>query len=353
MKKISLIGALWTNNFGDLLLARLFADKVAVKCAVPVFPSIDRNVASEIGLARCHQGISEFFKSDAAIFVGGGYMSESPSRPLKWAISRWLRIFIYGDMCRILNKPYLVCSVGAGPATTWFAKAMFRRLCAGAVEVVVRDHYSYAFLKDIGVERELLVTADYALTLPKFSSNENADGGIALHLTSKQSELNENIIRTLRHVLQPGRALHFIEDHPGEYERVCSVNPSLNSLNLTRVVRYKNYRALVEELKNIGTVITSKLHVGIVAAVNGRRICSFPYHPKVWRFYEELERPELCYSGAADSFEHVSEHIRTCLNSAPVILPEALLNRLNVAEKSLGDFIDSIVKENVTGKIYD
>src|SRR5690606_12928160 len=41
-------------------------------------------------------------------------------------------------------------------------------------------------------------------------------------------------------------------------------------------------------------VITTKLHVGIVAVALATPVLAFPYHPKVTRFYDQIQASDRC-----------------------------------------------------------
>lgn len=337
MKSIAMVGALWTRNFGDVLLADLFRKKVESLGWGAVYPTIDKGVAQDLGVQQ--GGTKSILKSKKCLFFGGGYLSEPPQRKVKWALSRYARIFIYADICRLLRIKYYIVGVGAGPCRTPVSRFIFKRFCENAEKIVVRDEYSRETLINIGVKSDIEVSCDYALTLSRRSSGRRGPTKkVALHLTSNQPALNSNIISHFER--NEGEDVWFIEDHPGEYEKVKSSNPNLISLVGDRVVRYSSHFSFIEDLDSFEFIVTSKLHVGIVAATLGKKICSFPYHEKVIRFYEDMNRPELCFSSFSD--RSVSEHIISCMQSKPVLVPEALLDKLVLADNALNSILSGI-----------
>jgi polysaccharide pyruvyl transferase WcaK-like protein len=60
---------------------------------------------------------------------------------------------------------------------------------------------------------------------------------------------------------------------------------------------YNGIDDLMERIADCDTIITSKLHVGIVASALGRKVISLPVHPKTSRFYEDLSLKEFCLEG--------------------------------------------------------
>src|SRR5690554_1756778 len=164
MKRISVIGALWTNNFGDILLAELYTKPLLKDRDIDViFPNIGKEVAKELGVKK--GDFVNFLKSDCIYFIRGGYLSEPPRNKIKWALSRFKLIFVYGFLARLLCKKYVILGVGAGPIQTKLSSIIIKIFCNGAKSIVVRDSYSYDTLKRIGVKQDVLISFDYALKL--------------------------------------------------------------------------------------------------------------------------------------------------------------------------------------------
>ena len=76
MKKIALHGALDVNNFGDVLLAKIYSDWIVAAGAIPVMPSAIHSVREQISAAID----GSYSKADAIIYIGGGYFGEPPRR---------------------------------------------------------------------------------------------------------------------------------------------------------------------------------------------------------------------------------------------------------------------------------
>lgn len=348
MKKIVMIGALWTRNFGDVLLADLFGEKVKENGGEPFFPTVSDGVAKDLGVRE--SVLRSFIGADAYLFFGGGYLSEPPSGVIKWALSRYLRIFVFADICRLLGKKYYVIGVGAGPCTSKLTKLIFKRFCNNAQQVVVRDLESYETLKRIGVKNDVQVACDLALSVAMNTTEVKLLPGmenrtlVALHLTSRQPDLNEKIISYFMNS-RIRENVWFIEDHPGEFERVYSVNPSVKRLVGERVVHYINHKDFVDKIGLFDFVITSKLHVGIIASALNKRICSFPYHGKVIAFYKSIDRPDICYVGDRNSEEDIKLHLEKCMRSEPVTLTNDIERRLL--------FLDGAIKNIVRGVSND
>lgn len=340
MKKISVIGALWTDNFGDILLADLYTRSLIEDKEISLsFPNIGKKVAIELGVS-CGT-FDDFMKSKSVFFIGGGYLSEPPKNKTKWALSRFKLIFVYGFLARILRKKYYILGVGAGPVKTKLASIIIKIFCNGATKIVVRDQYSFDTLKRIGVNQNISISFDYALKLKESYVHKDSQNmrGIALHLTSKQPILNKFITKYLLESRKYDD-IWFIEDHPGEYERVRNNNDDISKLIGDKLIPYSGYLSMLDTIDSFKFVLTSKLHVGILAAIFEKKICSFPYHDKVKQFYKEIGFDNNCFKGTL-SETAIIQHFENCYNSGQVLINQRIYDKLNIIDNG----IEQIKKE--------
>jgi polysaccharide pyruvyl transferase WcaK-like protein len=334
MKKVSIIGALWTDNFGDILLADLYTKPLLEDVELEVtFPNVGEKVANELEVKQ--GSFMDFVKSDCLFFIGGGYLSEPPGNKTKWALSRFKLIFVYGILARLFGKKYIILGVGAGPIKKKLSSIIIRTFCNGAKKIVVRDNYSYETLKKIGVKRDILVSFDYALKLketyiPKETRNTR---NIALHLTSKQPELNRNLIDYLLKS-NAYEDVWFIEDHTGEYEKVKSTNPEIEKLINDKCILYNGYLEMVDTIDSFRFVLTSKLHVGILGAIFEKKICSFPYHDKVKQFYKEIEFSDNCFISTVNE-KAIIDHFNYCIKASNVVISKPIYRKLEIIDEGI------------------
>ena len=335
MKTISFIGALWTNNFGDVLLAKLFKQSFEKNGDVILkYINLSEEVSSELGVHN--SSFLDFFKTDKIVFIGGGYLSEPPNKQTKWILSRFKLIFMYAFFAKILHKPYYIIGVGAGPINNRLSKYILKKFCNGAENIIVRDGYSYETLKKLRVTTNIEISFDYALKLKetyKSSADKNTKK-IVLHLTSKQQLLNEYIIKFFIYNVN-NKEVWFIEDHPGEYERVKKVNPNIENLIGSNYILYTNNETMISNIDMFQFILTSKLHVGIVSSVLNKSICSFPYHDKVKQFYYEIGRDKLCFSKNILNEKDINAHINNCLNGENTIIDYDIFLKLDTIDKAI------------------
>lgn len=338
MKKIVVVGALWTSNFGDVLLARLFKEKLeSLGCKVS-FPNASKSVLEELNHREPNFTLKE---ADYLIFCGGGYFSEPPGNSFKWALSRYKLLFKYATQCRFFNIPYSILGVGAGPINSFLAKFMIKHVCKGAETIALRDNISVNTIKSLTNRNDIVLVADYVMKMAqpdKKDFRKNNKRLVGFHLTINGNNIINPAIRFLE-AYSDNITPYFIEDHKGEFERVTEQYPKLKSIFKQNVYKYEGVDSFIEHISTLDVVITSKLHVGIVAATLNKSICSLPYHAKVERLYEELGRSELFYNQFCNS-EGVFKHLVFALNSEPVHIPDAIINR----SKNIDDTIEALLK---------
>lgn len=65
----------------------------------------------------------------------------------------------------------------------------------------------------------------------------------------------------------------------------------------TVIYNFRNPLEFLEVISSADSIITPKLHVGILGCTYGKPVLSFPIHPeKTERYYEQIGYPERCKS---------------------------------------------------------
>lgn len=325
--KIAIVGALWANNYGDVLLAKLLKDKLVSLGHSIILPNATTKIRNELDLGNVnHTYLNDV---DYVLFCGGGYFSEPPGNSVKWALSRTRALFKYAVWCKAKKIPYSIIGVGAGPLNSFFSRFIVRRVCIGSEIVLARDTISYDTIKGLSPKIKLEQVSDLVLSLKDLyedidskSRKTDTKRKIGIHITCNASDV---IIPILNYIESHFDEYDFtlIEDNPGEYQRLCTAYPNVKSL-LKNKLEYSSVDQFTIGISNFDAVITSKLHVGIVAAAFNKVICSLPYHAKVERLYSDLGRSELVLNRFEDKNE-ISAHIEECLKSQPVSIPEELI----------------------------
>ncbi|TLP36817.1 polysaccharide pyruvyl transferase family protein [Arcobacter arenosus] len=333
MKNITMIGALWTSNFGDVLLADLLYKKAKEVGFKVRFYNVSEKVLNELNAENAT--FKELINSDYLMFIAGGYLSEPPSNVSRWALSRYKKIFMYADIFKLLGKKYYIVDVGAGAIENPLSKFILKRFVENAEDVILRDSKSLETFKNLGSKKDIKLSIDYALSISNnkehYATNEKRE--VALHLSSHKPKLNDYI---LKYFDNANYDTWFIEDHFGEYEKIKNLNPQIEKILKNKIIRYTNYENFIKTLNSFDFILTSKLHVGILSSALNKKICSFPYHGKVINYYKEVGYSDLCCENILNE-EDCFKHLKYCLNSDPVHIKEDILKRLEIVNNLFED----------------
>jgi polysaccharide pyruvyl transferase WcaK-like protein len=302
-KRVAVHGSYFARNFGDTLLVRIMCQWLAeavgrdnVYLAVPGHAEEQREIGYPVVSPSLRHTVTHL------VFAGGGYLGE-PKLPLRerysWYWRNYRRHLSWVRDYSGARKA--IFGVGIGPISDPFFRNSVRRLLKGMQPVFVRDEISleYALRYRLNAERARL-GIDLALSVSPVQHPPRYSFGV--HVSSMPERVLAEVIEVL--LAQPpcpGRpqpSIALITDTPASpaslkrYQELTKhVGRASNSPG------YNGIDDLMERIADCDTIITSKLHVGIVASALGRKVISLPVHPKTSRFYEDLSLKEFCLEG--------------------------------------------------------
>jgi polysaccharide pyruvyl transferase WcaK-like protein len=306
-KKIYMHGSFMNDNYGDFLLYYVAANKASkVRDDIEIISAdVSETYDDYINVSRENK-YKAIFNCNAAFLAGGGYFSEPPTRKLYWNIRYFIKhalpLFILG----FRKTPYAILGAGVGPMSYSFSKMITRKIFNNADTVSVRDKESKSFLEGIGVVNKIQIVPDWVMGMEmedlikdnsrvddiinKFEGSEK----IYVHLTTKNSEKNpgmEIVIRDLVKYSQDNKNAQFIvgcdQAREIQEERAKDIVSRLPS-NRVLFFPYLGPWVLSSMLNKVDTIVTDKLHVGVVGTRLGKYVISVPYHTKTLRFYNQL-----------------------------------------------------------------
>ena len=313
---IALHGAYRHGNFGDMLLLGIYIRWIRETypgCRV-ILPFLRTNLK---GLVNADgRGLAELLRASALVYGGGGYFGEPNSGRTLWAMRNTWRHVPVGLIARIRGIPIAISGVGAGPLSSGLARRLFVRLFGWARAVAVRDVESRDFMARYGVEADrMVVTADAALSLDESSVTPEAlaEARRKLGALPGSWRIGFNVAHSIRlrgmdpllDDLRTFAAGHpqaafvfFLDEGAGRGE---SYHVARMAREIERrvaapavVVPYRDPDQVLGLIQALDLVITTKLHVGIVACALGTSVLAFPAHQKTRRFYEQIGAADRC-----------------------------------------------------------
>lgn len=307
--KIVLHGCYHTSNFGDMLLLDLAAQYMVKRFGrQPVCPWLTDEQAPFVS-AQKGRGLRDMLNCDVLIFGGGGYLNCRSS--VRHQL-RLLRYVVPGLIAALRGKPIGIFGVGVGPSLAGLGRSFARLLCALSQTVCVRDDESAALLAAVGVPlSETETTADLAFAL---ESRQIPAESLALARTLLPRRDDVKYVGLHLSSLPPGRAQSFIlqtldmaaallEDCP-QIVPVWVIDHGEPYLDVIKEYQREKLRNLVvlpqsphwdtvALLGQLNYVITTKLHVGLVAFVLGAMPFGISNHGKTKRFFRQIGREQF------------------------------------------------------------
>lgn len=357
LQKIIVHGAFQNENFGDLLILKIFIDKILTVSpgSIVLGSNVGDQAVKETGIER-----ASFFDiinpAIPVIFCGGGYFGERDKRVGVWAVNLIIRHLRIGLISRLVGRKYAVLATGFGPLSKAWYRSPTMFFLKKAALIRFRDVESLNYYSTYGGANAKLA-ADCVLSTTRselygfagVSREANGTktqkvlvihipGGLAdkaerLKLAGyvsnivKQEQFSGDLCIKLLSDNGLGKSPDFFSWFPGVK---CEVYP------------YASLAEVVSILDSSDYIITTKLHVGICGAVLGKSVLSYAAHQKTKRFYTQIGRPELCvemYKNGVtvDDCSRIERLLTGDVSR--VMIPEDVLSSAKETWDSLGEFL--------------
>lgn len=245
-------------------------------------PALDRRDFDKIG--------KELETADALVFGGGGILQDSTS---VMSIRYYTKLI---QFAKKRGKRVVMLAQGVGPIGTFFGKQMAASALKMVDEITVRDAASVNVLRSLGIKRPIEVTADLAwLVEPDqtpdttFSLGEMKAVGIAARPWGK-GKLIANAFGGFAQLLYKNQYVPVLVEMDRTMD--TAILDQIAKLHGGRAPDMRNIQtpgALLSRLRRMHSVVTMRLHAGILAASAGVPPLMVAYDPKVSSFAAELD----------------------------------------------------------------
>ena len=321
--KIAVYGAWHVKNFGDVLLFDLYCQiirEVYPECTIVALENSDAlddaNVMSNENVTQFTDGMQVLKECNLMVYLGGGYFQEpnvSYLKRFKWGLNIPRKHIVPALYAKYYDVPIRVIGVGVGPITNPVSNLLVRLLYRATDKAAVRDLESRKFFSNKSRE-SVRVIPDLGLYTKEMMGIKSGkkSNKIGVHLyeaPSKDRRLHE-VVRLMKKIKEEeSHKIYFVKDKGGQDRRQLRALKEVNNL-IEGQIEYSSPNQFVSDLNCLDTIITNKLHVGIVGVSLGKTVISLPYHSKTRRFYSQIGRPDLCL----DLNNYTSEDIYKLMN---------------------------------------
>lgn len=305
--RIAVYGAWHVKNFGDILLFDLYCQAIrevypdSTIIALEASDALNRSHYMSYDRQTHSADAKQVLKScDLMMYLGGGYFQEPDASYLKrmrWGLNILRKHMIPALYAKYHGVPIRIIGVGVGPITNPVSHLLVKLLYWASDKAAVRDLESKLFLIE-KIKNSIGVIPDLGLYTKEMMNIETSTKGNKLGVHLYDSPSNDRrlcgIVKFLRKIHDEGdNKIYFVKDKGGKDKRQLSALSEVKHL-IDGTIEYASPRQFVRDLNSLDSIITTKLHVGVVGVSLGKTVVSIPYHPKTKRFYNQVGRPDLC-----------------------------------------------------------
>lgn len=322
---IGIHGSYHDNNFGDLLLMKIYEKWIQnITSSRIVYPMVPQAQLAKFKSHFPHAsiGLNNLRSWKALIYAGGGHFGEPNSSATNAYSTSWNKRFfkrhvLPAELCMWNGIPYAVIGVGAGPLSNFFVRHEVKRILANAKILCVRDINSQKFVSNtLDICSDIQVLPDAALSISQSDIPEKAFEAINnllepykemlllgihhprdfLHDTPESESMKTSLLECLKSAPDVLPVV-FADNGVSEYSKTCD--------DLAKLIYdftgkkclsfpFQGIWETVALISKLSAVLTTKLHVGIVAYALEVYCESFALHSKVKRFYQQINRSSQC-----------------------------------------------------------
>lgn len=343
--KVLLHGWTHNSNFGDVLFTHLYFNRGCLESRIEKTDILDLPGAFRIspfirdGLRYGKRvGMTRGLGYDLLVIMSGGCFSEA-RRSRKEAAKRFFRFLLPPILFILRGKPVVFLGIGGGPLNSAFMRMVTAWVLNRADRITARDSETADFLRAAGVRTTIQVTADTALTivpemLPEPDDREllefTEDSRTVMLQFSYSPQFDHGIATGIAPAIrrwagQNGWRIVIATDKVTE-ESVLTRLESAKVLEGAYIYRYHDAWQMAAAVGLCDLVVTTTLHVGIIAAKLGRSVISLAgFHEKTSRFYRQIKEEGRCIPFRDADYDSVYGLLEKYAEKK-IIIPETLVD---------------------------
>ncbi|MGP1569804.1 MAG: polysaccharide pyruvyl transferase CsaB [Eubacteriales bacterium] len=324
--KIVISGYYGFNNIGDESILRAVVDNLKIKIPQAKIVVLTKDVdgtGQKYGVDTVDRKsfidvFSVISSCDFLISGGGSLLQDVTS---KKSILYYIAII---KLALLFGKKVLIYSQGIGPINSKFNRKLTAKTLQKVSSIVVRDESSKEFLEEIGVTKNIIVTADPVLRIKPTpldigskileseglvrTEKENITVGFAIRERNLKSDFMNELANAIRKLVTERKAkvvlipFHFSEDRlviDELAERLCDLSGSIFCL-------HKKYLTdeMLSIVGNLDMLVGVRLHSLIHATIMGVPLIGISYDPKVNSFLKSIGTKAISsiYDFSCDDF---------------------------------------------------
>lgn len=317
LDRVVLIGYYGKGNIGDDAILMQFLDEYhrinpmghAVVLTHDTVDTSTRFNCSAVYIKDIKAVMKEVRKSKALIFGGGGQTLDRTDALL---FSFFLVLFT-----KLTRGKVMTYAIGVEKPHKTFNKVLAKHMYNFLIDmIIVRDEESHNFLRDIGVTKDISITAD-----PVYGLKPNSEESVAVqavHQTLKEFKDDHPLLamnfvyandnpkyqkikiyygEIVQYCINKGYKVLLISMSPkeGDIDLINKIMAEVNSKDDVYVLTdIKDPKELINLLQEADAVIAMRFHLLIFGVIQGKPLASIVRSPKVKSLMKSLEQSILC-----------------------------------------------------------
>ena len=339
-----------TSNFGDVIFAEMILNHLQNSGYDAGFFDVSNYVDDYLYNCKKYDRHTILMEdADGLVYFAGGYFGEKKCERIDRSFRHYRRFMRFGKIALKTKKPLAVIGIGAGPHLWLPSKLIVKRVCNNASIVSTRDLESTSFLKEIGVRNQIETCSDLAQTyiLPNTVSSIDSLLGddysyIFLH-TNYQIDVATLFANGVKDfaVKNPKVKVIIGADNVVNIDNAADIAKRVLGEDRVIVYNYSTPDDLCAVISKCNLIITYKLHVGILASTLGRSVISVYKHPKIARYYNQINQNSRCVDFNGCDVSKLSELVND-FYSKEIVIPLNVQNSSKRNWELLDSFVSSL-----------
>lgn len=339
------VGFYGAPNVGDEVLLDLLVRRIRELGGEPVVASIDPSLTRRmhdvdaVQFANVGDVARALMHCDVLVMGGGGiFQDHHPFNldavylPYANDISGYARPML---LARQLGVPTIVWGQGVGPLSSEGARTLVRELFQHATAVSVRDESSKVLLREIGVDRDILVAADpgwlfrryHPLPTQQAALDAGQPQGKVLAVVAREWDKGQwkaSLVEALRTAVPEGWRIQWVafQAHTegsgaaSDLPLIESLREQLPGRNDDELIAPASIEATWRAITGADAVLSMRLHASILALLAGKPTAGLEYDDKLSHAHAMAEMPAMLRLSTDDGPERFVQAIQSLVAEA-------------------------------------
>lgn len=339
------VGFYGAPNVGDEVLLDLLVRRIRELGGEPVVASIDPSLTRRmhgvdaVQFANVGDIARALIHCDVLVMGGGGiFQDHHPFNldavylPYANDISGYARPML---LARQLGVPTIVWGQGVGPLSSEGARTLVRELFQHAAAVSVRDESSKALLRQIGVDRDILVAADpgwlfrryHPLPAQQAAQGAGQSQNKVLAVVVREWDKGQwktSLVEALRTAVPAGWRIQWVafQAHTegsgatSDLPLIESLRQQLPGRSNDELIAPATTEATWRTITSADAVLSMRLHASILALLAGKPTAGLEYDDKLSHAHAMAEMPAILRLSTDDGPERFVQAIQSLVAEA-------------------------------------